>query len=168
VFYSFSIVNYCKYLSINNQIRFFKNQVLFKTLGFYHNQILFKYLHRYLIWEVNQNEETFGDTAYGFFHGFFCSLPTWANDLTGYIQSLHANLNSKLFHIQLTGTPNFDGGSCKSVWTGNSLSDVNFRDFVMPLLIEAKAKGEKIRVWVSGCNKTYPKIYAVDWSPREK
>ena len=99
---------------------------------------------------------------------FFCSLPTWANDLTGYIQTLHVDLKSKLFYIQLMGTPQFNGGGCKSIFTGNSLNNINFRDFVMPVLIAAKTKGGKVRVWVKGCNGSYPKIYAVDWSPREK
>jgi hypothetical protein len=99
---------------------------------------------------------------------FFYSLPTWANDLTGYIQSLHVNTKSKLFHVQLTGTPNFNGSGCKSIWTGNSLGEANFKEFVMPILIAAKTKGEKVRIWVSGCNGPYPKISAVDWSPRER
>ena len=90
----------------------------------------------------------------------------YANSLVGTIHTLHINLQTNRAHIYYEGKPVFDGGGCPNFWTGNSLDDVKFRQFIWPLLMTAKAAKEQVRVGVIGCEVNYPVIYSVDVIPR--
>ena len=95
------------------------------------------------------------------------SNAVYANGLTGIIHTLHVNLQSNRAHIYLDGKPNFDGGGCATYWTGNSLDDTKFMQYVWPLLLTAYTKNDPITVNVSGCLDGYPQIISVDILPRE-
>ena len=91
----------------------------------------------------------------------------YANSLTGTIHTLHVNLKTNRAHIYLEGKPTFDGGGCQGYWTGNSLDDIKFRQFIWPLLMTAKSTKEQVRVAVDGCIGNYPIIKIIDFVPSQ-
>jgi len=103
---------------------------------------------------------------------FFCLIIAFAsngyaqNIHIGVIHTLHSNMESNLFHIYLEDKPVFDTGDCSSYWTGNSMDNEKFRQYILPLLLTAYAREESIRVRVIGCNQGYPAINDVDLAPR--
>ncbi len=92
-----------------------------------------------------------------------------ANSQEGTIHTIHSNTNSRLVHVYLDGKPQFDGGvTCSSnYWTGNSMDDLDFKNFVLPILLTAQAASKKVVISVNGCNGSYPKIFGVDLVPRK-
>jgi hypothetical protein len=85
----------------------------------------------------------------------------------GTIYTIHVNLAENIVKVFLTGRPKFGAGACRADGTGNSLDDEKFGQFVMPLLRDAKSNRQRVRIWVSGCYGSYPKIYAIDLEPRK-
>ena len=47
------------------------------------------------------------------------------------------------------------------------MDNEKFRQYILPLLLTAHAKGDKVRIEVSGCEGVYPKILSVDSPPRK-
>ena len=98
-------------------------------------------------------------------------MPAAAADrhITGTIHTLTAHQLDNAVYMYLEGKPVFgDGtGTCDSFWTANSMDDAKFHDFIYPLLITAKASGLQVKVSVDGCLGSNPKIYAVEFEPRE-
>jgi hypothetical protein len=46
------------------------------------------------------------------------------------------------------------------------MSDTNFKNFIYPVILMAKAADATITLRTSGCSGTYPMIIGVDYSPR--
>lgn len=94
----------------------------------------------------------------------------YADTVVGKIHTVHSNIETRRAHIQMEGSPvpTFNGGSaCTGVpWTGNSMDDNDFRQFVLPILLTAKTTGETISITVNGCVGAFPRITGVDYSPR--
>lgn len=90
------------------------------------------------------------------------------SSITGIINTIHPNLNSGRTLIEFVGKPSASGGSCTNSWVGNDFTDVNFKDYVLPILMTAKATKAPVTVWVQGCvGGLYPRIYSIDYEPRQ-
>lgn len=96
-------------------------------------------------------------------------LPVAASSQTivGDVHTVHSNLSSRRVYMHLDGKPEFDGIGCVSYWTVNSMDDLDFKTYVLPLLLTARASQQQVRVTVDGCVGAYPRITAVDLNPRQ-
>jgi hypothetical protein len=104
-----------------------------------------------------------------------CALPTWslAADLTGKVDviapilagqnQVYVRLKETVGNAIPSGSP---GGSCSNSFAFVNMSDANFKNFVYPLLLLAKASDEFITLRTSGCDGAFPIIIGVDYPPR--
>jgi TolB-like protein len=81
---------------------------------------------------------------------------------TGVIQTIDFNRGDNLVKVFLKGKPIVGAGSCQSYWSVNSLKNEKFMKFVKPNLVAAKSNKQRVKIWVTGCNGRFPKIYEVD------
>ena len=95
------------------------------------------------------------------------SMQASANSIVGVIHTIHVNTDTRMVHVQLNGLPQFDGGGCSIYWTGNSMDNLEFKNFVYPILLSAQATKQQVSIWVNGCNGIYPRIAGIDIVPRQ-
>jgi hypothetical protein len=96
-----------------------------------------------------------------------------AGDLTGKIDvvapylagqnQLYLTLKNTTNSVVPDGSP---GGTCSSSFAIALMSDANFKNFVYPLILLAKATDTSITLRTNGCYGTYPLIVGVDYTPR--
>ena len=102
-----------------------------------------------------------------------CSATSSAADLTGRVATLAPFLDTQnQLYVSLSGTPSNaipDGtptGTCSNTFAVAQMSDANFKSFIYPLLLAAKATDTPITLRTRGCLNGYPIIVGVDYSPR--
>jgi hypothetical protein len=81
------------------------------------------------------------------------------------VQTLAPNLPQGLVYVEMVGVPSADGGGCPNILFVGLMSDGNFKSFVFPTLLAAKATGQSVRVTVSGCYGEYPIVVGVQYEP---
>jgi hypothetical protein len=81
------------------------------------------------------------------------------------VQTLAPNSPQGLVYIEMIGVPSADGGGCPNILFVGLMSDANFKSFVFPTLLTAKATGQSVRLTVSGCYGQYPIVVGVQYEP---
>jgi hypothetical protein len=104
----------------------------------------------------------------------FATFMTWAGTaaqadcVTGTINTINAWESSGTVMIQMSNRATLQG-TCPapSQWFAQAFTDSNFRQFLYPVILEAKAAQDSITICASGClSSTYPLIDSVEYSPR--
>jgi hypothetical protein len=101
------------------------------------------------------------------------SASVQADDLTGNIDvvapilagqnQLYVTLKNTTNNAVPNGSP---GGTCSNSFSIALMSDANFKSFVYPLILIAKATNTQITLRTNGCIGIYPVIVGVDYTPR--
>ncbi|WP_330110589.1 hypothetical protein [Methylophaga thalassica] len=87
-----------------------------------------------------------------------------AQTVTGSIETIHSNLNTRIVYVYLEGKPTFIGNeSCSSEWAAISMNNTDFRDFVLPLLITAQSTNQQVNITVDGCVTEQPEMPQIQW-----
>jgi hypothetical protein len=81
------------------------------------------------------------------------------------VQTLAPNSPQGPVYIEMIGVPSADGGGCPNILFVGPMSDANFKSFVFPTLLTAKAAGQSVRLTVSGCYGQYPVVLGVQCEP---
>jgi hypothetical protein len=104
-----------------------------------------------------------------------CLLPIVGEggDLTGRINTIAPILATQnQIYISMTGTTGnaipdgLPGGSCSNTYAFADMANANFKSFVYPIILMAKAADAEITLRTSGCISGYPIIIGVDYTPR--
>ena len=96
------------------------------------------------------------------------SLGVKADDgVIGKIQMIQPYLPQGLVYFTLQGAPTLNGGSCPHSYFVGKMDDGNFKSFLYPVLLSAKATNADIKFIVNGCNGAYPLVVGAEYSPRE-
>ncbi len=69
-------------------------------------------------------------------------------------------------YFSLQGAPTLNGGSCPHSYFVGIMDDDNFKSFLYPILLSAKAINAEIKFIVNGCHGQYPLVVAAEYSPR--
>jgi hypothetical protein len=90
-------------------------------------------------------------------------------ELVGKIQMIQPYLPQNMVYVHLKGYPEMAGERCSG---GNALltgrmDDSNFKAFIYPALLAAKATDSDIKIRRQGCFNGYPLIVGIEWSPRQ-
>lgn len=100
--------------------------------------------------------------------GYFAAAAANADCVTGTIHTIMPWESAGAVYVEMTGAVTLQG-SCPapSTWFVQLFTDNNFRQFVYPALLMAKATQDIVTICASGCiSSTYPAIDSVEYSPR--
>jgi hypothetical protein len=97
-----------------------------------------------------------------------------AGDLTGRIDVIApvAQGVQAQVYLRMKDTPGgalpsgLPGASCSTQFAVAEMGDTNFKNFIYPLILMAKATDALITLRTNGCNGIYPMIIGIDYSPR--
>jgi len=91
-----------------------------------------------------------------------------ADCVTGTINTVNAMEGAGIVIFQMAGRLTLQG-TCPAPaqWFGQFFTDNNFRQFIYPVMLIAKASQDTITICTNGCiSSTYPQIDTVEYSPR--
>lgn len=96
------------------------------------------------------------------------AMAAQADCVTGTINTINAWSSSGTVMIQMVGRLTLQGAcAAPSQWFAAPFTDSNFRQFMYPVILEAKAIQDNITICADGClSSTYPQIVSVEYSPR--